>query len=155
MEQSSTYKPGYPENGQLRFDVSPEKLPQFLIRANEAINVGRVKEAAVLLSDRNVEVVCRMVAQEPSRTDVMFMLGLMFSKIGQPLKAEEWYKKVLEHEPHPLVYHELGRIARGTGRLSEATRWRRKAVEIDPDNTVLRTSLALDLIREGNTEEGI
>ena len=83
------------------------------------------------------------------------MVGLMFGRIGQLSKAEEWYKRILEQQPCAAVFYELGYICKRTNRLLQAVQYRRKAVEADPDNIQFRTTLAVDLIQAGQTQEGI
>jgi predicted O-linked N-acetylglucosamine transferase (SPINDLY family) len=155
MGQSPTLRHTYAEDGSLRVIVSDENLPQFLVDAKIAIEQGRIAEAADLLNDQAMELARRVLEESPPRTDVMFMLGLMLYKIGRWHEAEEWYKKILKTERHALVFHELGRLCRRMGRLTEARQYRKRAVETDPDNTGTLTTYALDLIRTGETQKGI
>ncbi|MHC4569571.1 MAG: O-linked N-acetylglucosamine transferase, SPINDLY family protein, partial [Planctomycetota bacterium] len=83
------------------------------------------------------------------------MLALMFFSVKDFDNSETWFKKVLERQPHALVYHELGRICMFTGRMSEAMEHRRKAIEADPDNARICYNYATDLIRVGQAQEGV
>jgi len=77
-----TFKADNSENGGKQLVVSAQDLPQSLIDAKIAIEGGHIEEARRLLSDRTVETSCETLEGNPSQTGVMFMLGLMFGKIG-------------------------------------------------------------------------
>ncbi len=143
------------KNSSLQLSVSKATLPSFLLKAGDAVKVGKVSEAEALLDDQAVETVRQMADNDPGRTDALFMLAVIFAKIGQVEKAEQFYKEVLRHRPHPLVLFELANICRDTGRLSEAIRYQQQAVEISPDSQELWTTLAEYLIRMGQTQQGI
>ncbi len=135
--------------------LSINKMPQFIIKARDAIEAERIYEAVDILNDQALEDVREIVEKDPSRTDIMLALAVMLIKTNQPRKAEEWYKKILEQEPHALMYNELARICRFTGRLSEAVQYRRKTVEADSDNMTYLGNLGCALVRVGQKEEGI
>jgi len=143
------------EKSPLQFTVSKKDLPPFLLKAGDAVKTGNVAEAGTLLDDQAVEAVRRMVSDNPSRVDALFMLAAIFAKIGQVEKAEQFYKEVLEHRPHALVLFELANICRDTGRLSQAVQYQKQAVELFPDSPELWTTLAEYLIRMGRTQQGI
>ena len=163
--QSHTSGRTHPKDGRLLFSVSKtglpqirismDNMPQFLIKAKAAIDAERTAEAIDILNDEGVEVIRKIVDKDPSRTDVMLALAVMLCKTGQLLKAEEWYKKILEQESHALIYNELARICRFTGRLSQATQYRRKAMEAEPNNAIHLSNLGCDLIRAGQKQESI
>ena len=106
--------------------VSADNLPQFIVDAKVAIESGRIEEARHLLNDQAIEALNEMFEDDPSRTDIMFMLGLMFGKVGLARKAEEWYRKVLQIEPNAHAFYKLGRICRSTERISEANEFAEK-----------------------------
>jgi len=155
MEQSSISFSTDPDSGEMRVLVSDKDLPAFLISAKEAIEAGRFEQAAELLNNQEVEQVGRMLEEHPSGTSIMFVLALMLYKIRRWNEAEQWYKKILEVEQHALVFHELGRICRRTGRITQARQYREKAVRADPGNTAIATTFALDVIRTGDTQNGL
>ena len=142
-------------DGRPRINLSIDEMPPFLVEANAAIEAGRVDKARRLLGGRNVETIRKMAEENTCRTDVMFMLALMFFSVKDFDNSETWLRKVLERQPHALVYHELGRICMFTGRMSEAMEYRRKAIEADPDNARICDNYATDLIRAGRAREGI
>jgi len=143
------------EKSPLQFIVSKENLPSFLLKAGDAVKTGNISEADSLLNDQAVETVRQIVCDDPSRVDALFMLAALFAKIGKVDKAEQFYKEVLEHRPHPLVLFELGNICRDTGRLSQAVRYQEQAVKLSPDSPELWTTLAEYLIRMGQAKQGI
>ncbi|MEA3227082.1 MAG: tetratricopeptide repeat protein, partial [Planctomycetota bacterium] len=143
------------KNSDLQLTVSKAALPPFLLKAGDAVRVGEVSEAAALLDDQAVKTVRQMAENDPGRTDALFMLAVLFAKIGQVKKAEQFYKEVQKHRPHSLVLFELANICRDTGRLSEAIRYQQQAIELSPDSQELWTTLAEYLIRMGQTQRGI
>ncbi len=143
------------ERSPLHFTVSKKNLPSFLLKAGEAVKIGNVSEASKLLDDKVVENVRQMVRDNLDRVDALFMLAAVFAKIGQVEKAEQFYKEVQSHKPHPLVLFELANICRDTGRLSQAVQYQKQAVELSPDSPELWTTLAEYLIRMGQAKQGI
>lgn len=142
-------------NGGQQLVVSAQDLPQSLIDAKTAIEGGQIEEARRLLNNPAIETLGETLEGKPSQTGVMFMLGLMFGKIGETQKAEHWYRKILDVEPDPFTFYKLGRICRSTNRISESREYGKKALQAEPENAFLQASLALDSIREGKTKEGV
>ena len=143
------------KDGNLHLPGSSSELPQSLIKANQALATGRVREAARLLNDKVEQAIREIIEQDPSRTDIMLVLGMVFKQTGQINKAKEWFEKILKQEPHALVYNELGYIYQFMGHLSEAIQYQTKAVEAEPNNAELLANLARMLIETGKTQEGI
>jgi protein O-GlcNAc transferase len=129
-------------------------LPQFLIRANAAVEAGRIDEAIHLLNDGVIEGVDEIIEKDPDRFFVMYALASLFHKTGQLHKAEDWYKKILKRGPNASAYNELGSICRAKGHLSAAIQYRRKAMEAYPGDAGICNNLARDLIQSGQTQEG-
>lgn len=142
--------------GALEISVSEGALPEFLMRANDAVRAGQIEEAIGILSDDNVDIVRQMVKEDHSRTDVMFVLARLFFDTGQFAKAEEWYERILAREPHALVFSQMAHIcARDPTRLSEALQYSSTAVEAESDNAWYRCVLAGSLMQVGRLQEGI
>jgi len=130
-------------------------MPQSLIEANEAAAAGRIEEAARLLNDKVEKAVFEIIARDTHRTDIMLALGMLFKQTRQLHKAKKLFEKILQQEPHPLVYNELAYICRCMGELSDAIQYQNKAVQEDPNNAELLANLARMLIAAGNAREGI
>jgi len=143
------------KDGNLHLPSSSSELPHSLIKANQALATGRVREATRLLNDKVEQAIREIIEQDPSRTDIMLVLGMVFKQTGQINKAKEWFEKILKQEPHALVYNELGYICQCTGHLSGAIQYQTKAVEAEPNNAELLGNLAGMLIETGKTQEGI
>lgn len=143
------------KDGSLYLLNSDNDLPESLIKANKAVATGQIEEAIHLLNDQAVKAVLEILEKDRSRTDVIFVLAKIFSQVKQMNKAKQWYEKILNQEPHALVYNELGYVCLCTGRMSEAIQYQRKAVEADPNETELHANLAKILIEAGKTQEGI
>ena len=82
--QFTTGKDGTP-----RINLAIDELPQFLVAAHNAVETGRIDEAARLLNEQNIETVRRMAEANTCRTDVMFMVALMFfpSRISETRRS--------------------------------------------------------------------
>ncbi|MGD8501509.1 MAG: hypothetical protein PVJ86_12725, partial [Phycisphaerales bacterium] len=144
------------EKGQpRRLLISMEGLPKFLVDANAAVETGRIAEATDILNDQAIETVRQMLEKNPSRIDVMLLVAIMLGKTGQLKEAEQWYKKLLEVEPHALVLNELACIYHSTGRLSMAMEYRAKALAAAPDNPGILGNFAVDLMLMGKMQDGI
>lgn len=143
------------QDGTPRINLSIDDMPRFLVEANSMVQAGRIDDALKLLDDQNIGTIRRMAHEGACRTDVMFMLALMFFCVKDFRSSEIWFKEVLKRQPHALVYHELGRICMFTGRMSEAMEYRRKAIEADPNNAKICYNYATDLIRAGRAKDGI
>ena len=89
-------------------DLNMDVIPEFLLRARDAVAAGRIEEAASLINDSAVEVVRYMVDEDPSRMDMAFILAAVLWKIGQEKKAEQWYKIILQAGPNAAAYNKLG-----------------------------------------------
>jgi len=143
------------KGGNLHLLTSSSELPQSLIKANQALATGRLREATRLLNDKVEQAVREIIEQDPSRTDIMLALGMVFKQTRQINKAKKWFEKILKQEPHALVYNELGYICQCMGHLSEAIQYQTKAIEAEPNNAELLANLARMLIATGKAQEGI
>jgi predicted O-linked N-acetylglucosamine transferase (SPINDLY family) len=143
------------KDGNLHLSSPTGALPKSLIEANEAATKGKVQQATRLLNDKVKQVVLEIIEQDPSRTDIMLALGMLFKQTRQINKAKELFEKILQHEKHPLVYNELGYICQCMGQLSQAIKYQTKAVEADDNNAQLLANLAKMLMVTGKIQEGI
>ncbi len=136
------------------FAVSAEDLPVFLIDAKQAIENGDIKKANGLLNVAAIESIRKKLYEKP-RFDIMVMLVLMFDRIGQTKKAEQWCREALEIERHPLILNKLASICQRTRRPCQAAEYRKEAVAKEPEKIEYRVNLATDLIHIGNIQQGI
>ena len=143
------------KGGNLHLLTSSAEMPQSLIKANQALANGRLREATRLLNDKVEQAVCEIIEQDPSRTDIMLALAMVFKQTRQINKAKKWFEKILKQEPHALVYNELGYICQCMGHLSQAIQYQTKAIEAEPNNAELLANLARILIGTGKAQEGI
>jgi len=143
------------ENGLFQITVSPGELPQFIIDANNAIKEGKFEKAAEILNEDAVASVRKMDAQGKVSTTLMFALAKLLFDADQLSRAEEWYKKVCEREPHAAAYSALADIYHALGRFSEAVQYRKKAMQADPEYKAYRLDYAKALILTGKTDEGV
>ena len=84
-----------------RWDEAVEQLSGALKAQSNIKNIHSLINAMLQIGagDRAIEILTQTVEENPSRTDIMFMLGLMFDRIGHLGKTEQWYKRILEQQP--------------------------------------------------------
>lgn len=143
------------KDGNLHLPSPGGVLPKSLIEANEAAATGRIEEATRLFNKKVEKAVFELIEQDPSRTDVMLVMGMLFKQTRQIHKAKNLFEKILQQETHPLIYNELGYICRRMGQLSEAIQYQKKAVEAFPNNAELLANLSRISIGAGKVREGI
>jgi predicted O-linked N-acetylglucosamine transferase (SPINDLY family) len=145
-----------------RRDARAATLSPSLIQANQAAAAGNIKHAAEILKEKVEKAVLEIIDDDPSRTDLMLVLAMLFKQTRQLKKARELFEKILQIESNPLIYNELGYICRCLGQFSQAIRYQTKALEARSSNTVsaapypeLLANLARTLIGAGKVQEGI
>ncbi len=143
------------KDGNLHLLNSDGDLPQSLIEANNAAATGQIKDAKKLLNNQASDAAIEIIDKDPSRTDIMLMLAMVFKRTGQLSMAKEWLERILNQQPHALVYNELGFIYQRMGHLSKAIECQRKAREQEPNHAELVANLAIMLIGAGQVQEGI
>jgi len=77
------------KDGNLHLPSPTGALPQSLIEANQAAASGRIEEAARLLNEKVEKAVLEIIAHEPSRTDIMLAMGMLFKQTRQIHKAKD------------------------------------------------------------------
>jgi predicted O-linked N-acetylglucosamine transferase (SPINDLY family) len=123
--------------------------------AKSAIERGRLDQARALLDGPTLGQVEQLIGRDPSRSDVMAMLGLMLMRVQRLDAAEHWFRKVLELGPDPMALQQVAELCRLTGRYTQATDLRRQAVALTPDDVEVRRTYAFDLMREGRFARGL
>lgn len=135
--------------------VRSDGLPTHLLLAKAAIERGLPDQARGLLDEATIGQVEQLLSADPSRLDVMAMLGLMFFRIHRLDEAERWLRRLLEHRSDRLALQQMAEICRLTGRFCQATAFRRRAMAQEPDDVEIRRAYAFDLMREGRFSRGI
>jgi len=138
-----------------RLSHQTDALLELLVKAKAAAETGQTEEAAALLDNMVIEKVNEVIEADSSRTDVALLIANTFHAMGQLAAAEHYYRKVLDHEPNPLAYINMGHICNFSGRLTEAIRFREQALELSPTDASLYCDLGCSLIFAGRKAEGI
>jgi len=141
------------ENDKMQVTVA-EDMPQFLVDANAAITRGQIEQAKCLVNDQAIEEVRQRLENDPSRTDIMFMLATVLSNIGQKRLAYAWYEKHAEVEPDALVYYQMAMINSSQGLLAECIEYLNKAMKLEPDVPEIWVILAAKLLQRKQLNEG-
>ncbi|MDD5134357.1 MAG: tetratricopeptide repeat protein [Phycisphaerae bacterium] len=143
------------KDGNLHLVNAGNDLPEALIQVNQAISFGNIEQATKILNEQAIDAVHQILSKDPSRTDVMLVLAMLFKQIRQLQRAKEWFEKIIQQEPHALVYNELGFIYQLMGNYSKAIESYEKAVEINPDIGSCWANIAKLLIETGQKKEGV
>ncbi len=143
------------EDGQLQITVLNGQIPQTIIAANEAVKAGRIKNAADILNEKAVSEISKTLKGEKSDAVIMLALAKLLFDVDEWSRAEEWYKKICELEPHAFAYNAMADICLNQNRIFEAAEYRRKAVETEPENMAYWQNYAKALMRTGKRQEGI
>jgi len=61
------------------------------------------------------------------RWDIAFELGRAHALVGEPDAAVTWYRRSVEHAPHPVTWANLAHLLRTLGRDAEAAEAERRA----------------------------
>lgn len=138
-----------------RLSQQTDALLALLVKAKAAAEAGQTEEAAALLDNMVIEKVNEVIEADSCRTDVTLLIANAFHAMGQLTVAEHYYRKVLDHEPNPLAYINMGHICNFSGRLAEAIGFREQALELSPTDASLYCDLGCSLIFAGRKAEGI
>ena len=64
-----------------------------------------------IIPEDEAEMISLALKNDPSKESLIYLLlALMFQQTGHLERAEVWFKKVLELEPHALVFNELANV---------------------------------------------
>jgi len=139
----------------LEITVLDGQLPQIIIDANAAVKEGRIKEAAEILNEDAINEIRKTLRGSKPDTVVMLVLAKLLFDTDQLSRAKECYQMICEIERHGFVYHSIADICLAQGHISETVKYRRKAVEADPDNSSYWVHFAKSLIQAGKRQEGM
>ncbi len=128
---------------QRQIEENPELKRQVEERAKEETRYTSLKEffdqgQALYMQERYPEALQMFeqalpLAKEDNLPVVLARLADTYSKVGEPDKAIEAYRKAIEANPAEAAYHNnLGNVYAHTGKIPEAAEEFKKAAEIDP-----------------------
>jgi len=143
------------EDGQWTLRIPDGSLPDFLVRANEAIKKGCVDQANKLLTEEAVESVRQLPQEAPFRIAIIFMLAELLYRARRLDEAEELYERVAEYQHNTIIFNELASVCHAAGHFTKAIKYRRKALDGGSNSNTILVSYALDLIRAGRIQYGL
>jgi len=143
------------KNGQLQITTLEGQIPQFILDANAAVKLGQIKKAADILNEDAIDEVRKTLQGSQADTTVMLALAKLLFDVDQWTRAEEWYRKICELEPHAFAYNAIAEICLNQNRIAEAAEYHKKALESDPDNEAYWVNYAKALIRAGKRDQGL
>ena len=119
----------------LEIALENDALPPVLLEVNTLLRSDKHEEAKACLNPAAlVDIFCYM-ADNPSRTDVMYIAAKLLSETGQADRAEALFQQILELEKHAVVWADLaGLVEQDAARKSEAMSYWQRACEMDTDN---------------------
>jgi predicted O-linked N-acetylglucosamine transferase (SPINDLY family) len=139
----------------LHFDVFKQDVPPKAFDVLKAIERGDVDTARAGMTDTLVHAFIEVTRTHRSRTDLLFLLGVIWSRLEESDQAIDCFQRVLSRMPHALVYFELGTLYKHRGQLAQATKCFHQATRLSPDSHELWTTLADALIMSGRSTEGL
>lgn len=112
--------------------------------AGQNFEAGKLKEAA--------EIYGRILAQDPAHAESLYMLGLIFIRIGNLDRAETLLATAIAGNPErPHLYHKMmGDVLRQAGRSDEAITRYMHAINLEPDYVEALNNLASMLLMDGD-----
>lgn len=144
------------EGGQLLIDSGGGPVPDFLLRANQAVTAERLSEAAELLGPDKLKLLDTILDQDPSRTDLIYMLVKLLLALDRAAQAESWCKRLIELESTDVAWFHLALIYRRLpGRAPQARHWAQQAFEARPDSEPYADVYARSLIDCGQVSEAV
>jgi tetratricopeptide (TPR) repeat protein len=85
---------------------------------------------------------------------LMLALAEIFSRLGNPARAEECYRQILQIKPDSFIAHaSLGAYLFNQGRTDEAITCYRNALDINPGDQIIHFNLGVALMATGKTTE--
>jgi len=128
----------------LEISLDTASFPALLLEANTLLRSGQHTEARMRLDQKALQVIQDAVADDPSRSDIMYVAAKLLSETGQHAHAERFLKMILDRESHPVVLAELAEIIQQDhARPSEAKAYWQQACELAPDNMEYLQAYAL------------
>lgn len=113
----------------------------------------------VLMSraERFAEALCifeRVVRLAPRRAQAWNALGQALDELDKPIEARAAFKQALELDKKPLHYANIASSYMHEANLSEAMRWARKALALDPGHKNALQTLGFAQLASGQWREG-
>ncbi|MCK5565376.1 MAG: hypothetical protein KAJ07_09035 [Planctomycetes bacterium] len=139
----------------LQFAVVYDELPDFLAKANDAINRGNADKARSLITDENIENILKIKETDASRVNCIYVLATVLSRIGLFSKARNCYESIADSEHKDLIFNELAHMEMVNGRITKAIQYQQRALDANPENTELMCNLGMFLFYAGKKEQGI
>jgi len=122
------------ENGQLLIDCAGKPVPDFLLGANKSISSGCPSGAVDLLCEDNLEQLRRILREDPSRIDLLYMLVKLLLALDRAAQAEPWCQRIIELESTDVAWFHMALIYSSMpGATNKACTWAKRAFAAQPD----------------------
>jgi len=106
---------------------------------------------------QQAEHICRDILRvHPDDSDTLYLLGIIYDRIGDYGSAIECIKKSLQFNPaNDYACFDLGNIFRKKGRIDEAIIFYQKTVQLNPSNAGAHYCLAVAFQEKGRFDEAL
>jgi predicted TPR repeat methyltransferase len=97
-----------------------------------------------------------ILQQEPSRAEVMHLLGILRGQQGDYAGALNWILAAIKKEPNSATFHNsLGNVYRQSGQLDLAIEQYQTALKLQPDSPSVNNNLGILYHRQNKLDEAI
>lgn len=114
------------------------------------------EQEVVVLKKKELELVQRLMKDFPDKVNPIMLMGNVWERHGDAIKAMEFFNKVLEKDPERAdVYKGIGWFYMNKEQYEQAISYWRTALKIDPDIPGVHNSIALALMGQNKQAEAI
>ena len=97
----------------------------------------------------------QILQQQPTNANALHLLGICYSQQGKQQEALQYISQAIRRKPHPMYYHNLGRVYLQLGQVEQALGCFRMATSLAPNAAEAWFMYANTLKKIGRTKEAL
>ena len=114
--------------------IAPSNTAESRLRALQLFQQGKYRESLAVLQG--------LCASEPFDSEAHDLLGSVYLQLSEYSKAENCFLQILSRQPaHAHACYGLGMAVGAQGNVNEASKYLKRSLEINPNNTDVRVRL--------------